>query len=404
MPVVSNLPDAFDAAVARKSHEERRRPTRGKMIVRFVVMAVLLTIVFGGLYGFDRFRSQKIAEFFANNRPPPTPVAAAEAKAQSLAKFLSGIGTVQAVHQVTVAPEVGGRIVQITFQSGAAVRAGEPLVQLNDRPEQGDLANYRAQARLAAVNLSRNKDLLTRQAAPQATVDQYQSQLDSANANIAKTEAVIAQKLVRAPFDGELGIRLVEVGQYINPGAAIISLTDLSQVYVNFSLPEQTRAQLAVGQAVAITVDAFPGRAFDARITTIEPQIGADTRNIKIQATMANPGRMLQPGMFANVRVALPPEPDVVTVPETAVDYSLYGDSVFLIREDGKGADDKPSLKVARTFVKTGDRVDGRVAILSGLKPGDRVASSGQLRLNDGVAVTLTDTSVLAIPAAVPVN
>ena len=203
-----------------------------------------------------------------------------EAKVESVPQYLPGIGSVAAVHQVTVAPEVGGRITQISFESGARVRAGDPLIQLNDATERADLANFQAQARLASANLARAKELWNRQAGPATNVDQNQALLDEANAGIAKTEALIAQKLVRAPFAGELGIRQVEVGQYVNPGAAVVSLTDLSTVYVNFTLPEQNRAQIAVGQTVLVAVDAFPGKTFEAKVTTIEPQLGADTRTI----------------------------------------------------------------------------------------------------------------------------
>jgi multidrug efflux system membrane fusion protein len=215
---------------------------------------------------------------------------------------------------------------------------------------------------------------------------------------------VIAQKLIRAPFTGQLGIRQVEVGQYLNAGSTIVTLTDLDTLYVNFTLPEQTRSQLSIGQPVQIRADAFPGRAFEARLTTVEPQVTAETRTIKLQATLNNPDHLLLPGMFANLAVVLPVEPNVVTVPETAIDYSLYGDAVFVIHEDGRDDAGKPILKVTRTFVKIGERFDNRVAILSGLKPGERVAASGQLKLSTGTQVVLNDSDSLQTPAAVPTN
>jgi multidrug efflux system membrane fusion protein len=206
-----------------------------------------------------------------------------------------------------------------------------------------------------------------------------------------------------------LGIRQVDLGQYVNPGAAIVSLTDLDTLYANFTLPEQNRAQLSVGQTIVIAVDAYRDRSFPAKLATIEPQVGADTRTIKLQATLANQGHLLMPGMFANARVVLPPLPDIVTVPETAVEYTLYGDSVFVVGEDAGAAaagqaGGAPALKVKRTFVKTGDHFDNKVAILEGLKPGDRVATSGQIKLNDGATVTITASDALATPAKVPTN
>ena len=183
-----------------------------------------------------------------------------------------------------------------------------------------------------------------------------------------------------------------------------MTLTDLDQLYVNLTLPEQDRSLLVIGQPVEITVDAYPGKRFLAKLTTIEPQINVETRTIKLQATLYNPQHLLLPGMFANARVRLPAEAGVVTVPATAVDYTLYGDSVFLIQQDGKDDKGNPVLKVVRTFVKTGERFDDRVAILTGVKPGDRVAASGQIRLNSGDTVTITESDALATPSAPPIN
>jgi multidrug efflux system membrane fusion protein len=221
-------------------------------------------------------------------------------------------------------------------------------------------------------------------------------------ASIGKTEAIIAQKLIRAPFEGVLGIRQIEVGQYITAGGTVVTLTDLNSLYVNFTLPEQQRGQIAVGQKVLLTVDAYPARTFEAALTTIEPQIDPGTRAIKVQATLANLDHTLQPGMFANTRVVLPPAPDVVTVPATSVDFTLYGDSVFVVREEGKDANGKPILKVNRTFVKTGDRDQNSVAILDGVAPGDQVVVSGQLKLQSGTEVVVTPSQALAPPAKLP--
>ena len=379
--------------------------TRGKLVLRLVIMGVLLAIVFGGFYAWQRTRETMTAQFFANMKPPPVPIVAVAATAQSVPQSFGGIGSLVAVHQVTVSPEVGGRVTKIFFEPGTKVRAGDPLVQLNDDPERGDLANFQAQARLSQINLVRAKELAARGNGPQVNVDTNQSQLDQANAAIAKTEALIAQKLIRAPFAGVLGIRQVDLGQFVNPGAALVSLTDLDTLYANFTLPEQNRSQLSVGQAIVVAVDAYRGRTFPAQLTTIEPQVGADTRTIKLQATLANPDHLLMPGMFINARVVLPSRPNVVTVPETAVEYTLYGDSVFVVTEDPAAqSGGGPTLTVKRTFVKTGDHFDNQVAILDGLKPGDRVAASGQIKLTDGAAVTLTASGALATPAAMPTN
>jgi len=373
-----------------------------KIWLRAALMALLLVVLGGGLYGFNAFRAQAINNAFNSMKPPPTAVAVARAQKQALPRYAPGIGTLQAVHQVTITSEVGGLVTKIFFQAGATVKAGDSLIQLNDQPDQGDLSNFKAQAKLAELNLTRSRELLARQNAAQQTVDQNQAQLDQMRAGIAKTEAIIAQKLIRAPFGGALGIRQVEVGQYVNAGGAVVTLTDLDTLYVNFTLPEQQRGQIAVGQKVLISVDAYPGRNFEAALTTIEPQIDPSMRAVKVQATLANPDHALQPGMFANIRVVLPPAPDVVTVPATSVDFTLYGDSVFVVREDGKDPNGKPVLKVTRTFVKTGDRDQNRVAILDGVAEGDQVVISGQLKLQSGSEVVVTPSQALDPPAKLP--
>jgi multidrug efflux system membrane fusion protein len=377
----------------------RTRPVR---IVRwFIIVGSLLALLVGALVGFNAFRSKMIAQFFANNKPPPATVTVAQAKSEVVPNLLTAVGDLAAVHQVNVVPDVPGRITEIMFTAGASVKAGSPLVQLFDGPEQGDLANYRAQATGASLALDRAKQLAARQFGPQSTVDAAQATYDQANAGIAKTEAIISQKLVRAPFEGELGVRHVEVGQYLTAGTQIVTLTDLSMLYANFTVPEKGSAALQVGQIVRVAVDAYPGRTFEGKINAIEPQIAADTRNIRVQATLDNPDKILKPGMFATITVVLPDRPPVVTVPETAVDYTLYGDSVFLITEK-KANDGKTDLTAVRTFVRTGNRVQGRAEILSGLKDGDRVVAVGQLKLQSGAAVTISTDPAPPIPANPP--
>ncbi len=374
------------AGVAYEAPAPARR-VRGRLW--FTIVAVLMALLVGGLWGFNTFRDHMIAQFFANMHHPPIVVSAAEVKSEVLPHLLTGIGDVQAVHQVDVTTDVSGRVVKIMFEPGAHVKAGDPLVQLYDDPDLGDLASFEAQATAAKLALDRAKALAAREYGPQATVDQSQSVYDQALAGIAKTQAIISQKLIRAPFDGELGVRHVELGQFINAGAQIVTLTDLSQVYVNFTATEKDSALLKVGQTVRVAIDAYPNRTFVGKITTIEPQISTDTRNIRVQATLDNRDHALKPGMFATTTVVLPPLPPVLTVPETAADYTLYGDSVFLIKPE-KGDDGKTKLVAERTFVRTGERINGRVVISGAVKPGDRVVAVGQLKLQGGAEVAIS--------------
>src|SRR5215831_14495992 len=215
-------------AVAREGADARPRTTRFKKVLWFTIVSLLLALLLGALYGFNRFREQAIASYFASNKPPPAQISAAQVKTETVPRFVTGIGSVTAIHQVTINPEVGGRVTKIFFEPGATVKAGDPLVQLNDAPERGDLANYEAQARWAEATLQRSSELAKRDFTARETVDQKQSQLDQARAQMIKTEALINQKLIRAPFTGQLGMRQIEVGQYLTPGARIVTLTDLS--------------------------------------------------------------------------------------------------------------------------------------------------------------------------------
>lgn len=362
---------------------------------RLIIMAALLAVLFGGLFGFDYFRQAQMQAAFASYRPPPQPVTVSKVTLQPLPRNLSGVGTLEAVRQVTVSPEVGGRITALHFQPGATVTAGAPLVQLNDAPERGELQRLRAQARLARVNLERAKKLV-KLAVSQSELDAQQAGLDEVEASIASTEAVIQQKQVRAPFAGVLGVRQAHLGQYLNPGDPIVTLTDLSALHVNITLPEQNLGLLSVGQPVSFTVDAHPDRVFQAKLIAIEPQIGADTRSIVAQARLDNRDGLLNPGMFANASLLLPPDPDVLTVPETAVDRSIHGNSVFVVRKHPAAEGQPERLAVNRVLVSTGRHDGDRIAISSGLKPGDVVVTTGQLNLQEGSEVTVVENNTLS--------
>jgi multidrug efflux system membrane fusion protein len=391
---------ATEAKLSGKPIDQKGRARPVRLLRWFIIVGSLLTVVVGGIVYFQLWKDAFLKNMFATMKPPPATVTVVEVKSEVVPNLLTAVGGLAAVHQVNVTSDVSGRITEIKFEPGSHVEAGAPLLQLFDGPEQGDLASFKAQAVGAQAALDRAKQLASRQFGPQSTVDSTQATYDQAMAGIAKTQALISQKLVRAPFEGELGVRMVEVGQYLTAGTNIVSLTALDELYANFTVTEKDSGHLKVGQIVRIKVDAYPGQSFEGKISTIEPQIMADTRNIRVQATIANPDHILKPGMFATTTVVLPDKLPVVTVPETAVDYTLYGDSVYVITEKEDAG--KTSLTAVRTFVQTGNRIDGRAEVLKGLKPGDRVVAVGQLRLQSGSPVVISSDPPPPIPANPP--
>jgi multidrug efflux system membrane fusion protein len=350
-----------------------------------------------------------IAAYMAGNIPPPTPVSTAKATAEAVPQSLEAIGTLTAVHQVTVSPQVDGKVLALKFESGDVVKQGDVLVQLDDASERADLATFQAQARLATANLARARQLALKQFGSKQDVDVQQSQLDQANAGIAKSQTEIGYKLIKAPFAGQLGVRQANLGQYLAAGTAIVVLTELDRLYVDFTLPEQDRTQISIGQAVELRLDSFPDKVFQATIASIDPQVDANMRAVKVRGELANPDLALQPGMFARVNVVLPPQANVVTLPETAIDYTVYGDSVYLVKEakdkDGKpltDKDGKPQLTAEQSFVTLGQRFNGKVAVVKGVNPGDTVVVGGQLKLHNGAAVSLSSDTSLENPSTLP--
>ncbi len=359
-----------------------------------------LVVVLGALYGFSAFREGKQKAMLAGNRRPPAGVVLEAVEPMAMSQLITAVGSLTAVHQVTVSSEVPGQVTEIGFEGGGAAKKGAVLLQLNDSSERADLVSYQAQQKLAELALQRGMELQKRGNFAAAQLDQVRSQYDVAVAAVERTRAMIAKKKVRAPFDGMLGVREVEVGQYLAPGQAITGLTDLSQLYVNLSVPEQERPKLSVGQEVALSVDAYSGRIFNGRITVIDPQITSEARTVRVQAIVPNSDHALSPGMFAKASVVLPPIPDVLTLPETAVGNSLYGDFAFLAVADSTGG--KERLVAKRVQVTTGDHFAGRVAVLSGLKAGDRVVAVGLTKVVDGGEIVPTGGEPSAKPTAPP--
>lgn len=325
---------------------------------------------------------------------PPVKVALAPVTQDSAPRTFYGVGELEAGSQVFVAAETSGRITKIDFDSGQQVKKGQLLVQLNDAVEQADLARYQAQLRNAARLYNRTQTLAAKHLVAEAQVDSTRAERDIAQGLIRQTQALIAQKAIRAPFDGTIGIRQVHEGQYLSPGEAIASLVDTKTLKLNFSLDEQASPELHIGQIVDIHVDAYPEKTFPARISAIDPLVGK-SRTVQLQATLENSDGALKAGMYANVNVVRQAASQVLTIPETAVTYTAYGDTVFVAEGNGD------AMTVKQVAVKTGQRWNGKIEIEQGLKAEDKVVTSGQLRLNNGSAITPIAQDTLA---KAPVN
>jgi multidrug efflux system membrane fusion protein len=375
-------------------------PSRLRRVFWFLAVLVIVAVLLGVAAWFQYVKKPEIMAQFMQ-APPPTVVETGIAETQDMPRAFESIGTLMAAHQVTLSPEIEGRVEKINFDSGYEVKEGDLLVQLDDSTQRADLTTYQAQAKLAGLNLERARGLAAKQYSSKQSVDELQSELDQARAGIAKSQAIIDHMAVKAPFAGTIGIRQVNLGQYLAPGTAVATLTDLDHLYVDFTLPEQDRAELSIDQPVEFRVDAYPDRVFQGEITAIDPQVDPNMRAVKIRASLANPDHALQPGMYARTRAILPPQRDVVTVPEPAIDYTVYGESVYIVKES-KDKDGKPTHTVEQAFVTLGSRSNDKVAVLKGVKAGDMVVVGGQLKLHNGAAVQLSDKKSLQTPAEMP--
>ena len=370
---------------------------------KIVAVTILISVViFAGLYTFKSIGDRAMRARLAGNRQAALTVSAETMRLSPMPQTLTSIGTLAAVHRVSVSSDLGGTVTRIAFEAGKHVRRGDLLVQLDDSSEQADLLTFKAQQRLSESTLKRSKDLSTAGFAARSQLDQSQAQYDVAMAGIARASSAIAKKAIRAPFDGTIGIRLIEVGQHLSPGEAAATLTDNSELHVNFTLPEQTRPHLLEGQTVDVTVDAYPDRVFPSKLTVIDPQIDEGARAIRLQAIADNADGVLMPGMYANVSVKLAASVDAITVPESAVTYSLAGNSVFVaVPGEGK-VDSKPQLTAKRVGIKTGARIGDRVVVLEGLKAGDQVVTTGTVKLVDGAMVNLDARERNEAPRTLP--
>lgn len=361
------------------------------MIKRMLIMLAAVGLLFGGIFGFKAFVGTKIRESIAAQGVPPQTVSTAKAQLTEWQGEFQAVGTLRAVRGADMAPEVSGLITAIHFQSGQEVAEGAPLVQLNNESDVAKLQSLMAAVELAEANYDRDQKQLAIQAVSQAVVDADAATLKSAKAQVAEQRALVAKKLVRAPFAGRLGIRAVDVGQYVNAGTKLVTLQALDPVYVDFYAPQKSLGRLAPGQKIMLKSDAFQGQEFPGVVSSIDPKVDTATRNVQVRATVRNPKRSLLPGMFATVVIASGGPQRFLTLPQTAVSYNPFGDTVFVV-EESKGKDDKVGLVAQQKFVTTGEARGDQVAILSGIKEGDTVVTAGQIKLRSGFPVIVNNS------------
>src|SRR5512134_3303862 len=355
---------------------------------RLMLTLIGLIILIASLAGVKTLQIGSMVDHGKKFMPPPETVTTAVVKTDLWETVLTAVGTLSAVQGVTVAAELAGKVVEITFQSGTPVKKGDILLRQDTSSEEAQLPGALAQVDLMRTNLERMNQLLAKSLISKADRDNAVASAEQAEAQAANIRATIAKKTIRAPFSGHLGIRQVNLGQMLREGDPIVTLQSLDPIYVDFTLPQQQLHMVRLGLTVRVTTDALPGETLQGRITAISPLVEAETRQIKIQATVANRGNKLRPGMFANVAVGLPEHQKVLAIPATAVLYAPYGDSVFIIED----AADKKGKVLRQQFVRLGPKRGDFVAVTSGLREGETVVSTGVFKLRNGQPVVVDNT------------
>lgn len=403
---------------------------------RMTIMIIALTIVFGGIIGFNLIKGIMIKRFFANYEPPPVTVSSVQAIKKSWEPRISAVGNFLAINGVDVNSQASGNVTKIHFDSGQVIQKDSPLIDIDDSVDQAMLKFNQADMALKKLNYQRQTDLFKRGATSSSSVDEGKANLQQAQANVEKISAQITQKHITAPFSGRLGIRQVNLGQYISPGqTAIVTLQSLDPLYLEFNLPEQLLKELHLDQGIEFNMEGFPNLLFEGKITALNSKVDPNTHNILVQATLPNcPADAFKdlshttlvktskeidgnktivncnselntknkvdkfifiPGMFTAITIEQPAIPNVIVVPSTAISYSLYGNSVFIIEPDKEGKKDKDGnllLFVKRVFVKTGDQEGNFTVIKSGIKEGQQIVSSGELKLQNGTRVLINNS------------
>jgi membrane fusion protein (multidrug efflux system) len=359
------------------------------MVKRMVIMLALTALVLGLVFGFEAFKSVMIAKFMATLTNPPQTISTMTAVSMEWGSQLEAVGSVRAVNGANLSAQVAGTVSAVHFQSGSDVKQGDLLLELSAEDDIAHLKALIATASLARTTYERDSSLVKNNAVSQQTVDTDKGNLMNAEALAAQQQALVDYKSIKAPFSGRLGIRQVDLGQYLAAGTTIVTLQQIDPIYIDFFVPQQALAQIKVGQVVSGKVDTYPDQTFVGQISAINSLVDTATRNVQIRATMQNKDSLMLPGMFATIDINTAVPQSYVTLPQTAIAYNSYGNIVYLVDDKGKDAKGQPQLVARQTFVTTGATRGDQVAILSGVKNGDIVVTAGQVKLRNGSPVKI---------------
>jgi membrane fusion protein, multidrug efflux system len=371
------------------------------MTKRMVIMLIAVAIVFGGIFGFQAFKAAMIKKFMSSMAAPPQTVSATKARYSQWQPQVEAVGSLRAVKGADLSLEVSGVVDTISFNSGDDVKEGTVLLKLRADDDAAKLTSLQATAELSQINYQRDLKQFKIQAVSQANLDTDAANLKNANAQVAEQQAVLDKKTLRAPFAGHLGIRAVDIGQYLSAGTTIVTLQALDPIFMDFFVPQQAVDQIRIGQTVTVKVDAFKDQTFSGTISAINPKVDSSTRNVQVRATLKNPDHKLLPGMYATIDIATGVPQNYVTLPQTAITYNPYGDTVYIVDDKGEQGGGKPQLIARQTFVTTGATRGDQVAVVKGVKNGDMVVTAGQIKLHNG-SVVLINNSITPTDDASP--
>ncbi len=362
------------------------------MTKRMIIMLIAVGVVFGGVFGFQIFKNAMIKKFMSAMPQPPQTVSTVTAAIQEWQPQIEAVGSLRAVNGADLAFEVSGIVKELHFKSGDDVATGDILLKLRADDDIAKLEALKATAALSEIVHQRDQEQFKIKAVSQATLDTDAANVKNAKAQVAEQQAVVDKKTLRAPFAGHLGVRVVDIGQYISAGTAVVTLQALDPIYADFFLPQQALNQIRLEQVVTIKIDTYPNGDFAGTITAINPKVDQATRNVQVRATLKNPDRLLLPGMYASVNVAAGGKQRFITLPQTAVTYNPYGETVYVVDDKGQDPQGRPQLIARQIFVTAGLKRGDQVAILSGVEEGQTVVTAGQMKLRNGSALVIDNT------------